>query len=372
MKTFLFLIPSLAARGAERALVNLVNGLDKRKYRITVQTLFGVGELRQELTPEVEYRQGLPFLLHGYVQFMKFFSPQWLYRLIVRKKYDVVIAYLEGSVTRIISGCPYHDVSKVAWVHTDISSRDVLSYCFRGELEAQDSYSKIDRVVAVSHTVKSDFQKLVDHEVLVLNNVIEEERIMALSREVATDSIPSSDFNIICVGSLDPVKGLDRLIKVHQRLLHHNLLNHVYIIGQGPMESQLRTLIKDLHVEDTFHLLGYQSNPYKYMAKADLYVCSSRFEGLSTAVTEALILGLPVVSTLCSGARELLGDNDEYGLVVPNSEDGLFEGIRKMITSPELMTHYRAQARQRSMRFSKAETLLKHEDFFESLISESS
>lgn len=61
------------------------------------------------------------------------------------------------------------------------------------------------------------------------------------------------------------------------------------------------------NLTDTFTFLGYRDNPYKYVKKADLYVCSSRREGFSTAVTEALIVGTPVVSTNCSGAYELLG-----------------------------------------------------------------
>lgn len=60
-----------------------------------------------------------------------------------------------------------------------------------------------------------------------------------------------------------------------------------------------------------------------------MYVCSSRREGFSTAVTEALIVGTPVVSTNCSGAYELLGKNNEYGIVTENNEDALYEGIKK-------------------------------------------
>lgn len=83
------------------------------------------------------------------------------------------------------------------------------------------------------------------------------------------------------------------------------------------------------NLTDTFTFLGYRDNPYKYVKKADLYVCSSRREGFSTAVTEALIVGTPVVSTNCSGAYELLGKNNEYGIVTENNEDALYEGIKK-------------------------------------------
>lgn len=100
------------------------------------------------------------------------------------------------------------------------------------------------------------------------------------------------------------------------------------------------------------------------MKNADLYVCSSRREGFSTAVTEALIVGTPVVSTNCSGAYELLGDNNEYGIVTENDEDALYEGIKKILTEENLLQHYRKQAKIRGQRFSTEKTVKAVEDMF--------
>ena len=75
-------------------------------------------------------------------------------------------------------------------------------------------------------------------------------------------------------------------------------------------------------------------NPYPLLSTADVYICSSLAEGLNTAVTEALILGIPVVSTNCSGVRELLGDS-EFGLIVENSEEGILYGLRKVLSDPD-------------------------------------
>ena len=103
---------------------------------------------------------------------------------------------------------------------------------------------------------------------------------------------------------------------------------------------------------DSFTFLGYQDNPYKYVAKADIFVCSSRSEGYSTAVSEALILGVPVVSTNCSGSYELLGNNNEYGIVTENNEQSLYQGIKQLIDSPSLLIHYKKQAQLRKDLFS--------------------
>lgn len=94
--------------------------------------------------------------------------------------------------------------------------------------------------------------------------------------------------------------------------------------------EKLEKLIMDNHLSDVVFLYGYKENPYPYIKSSDVFICSSYAEGFSTVVTEALILGVPTVTTDCAGMRELLGDS-HYGLIVKNSEEGLLEGITQMI-----------------------------------------
>ena len=116
-------------------------------------------------------------------------------------------------------------------------------------------------------------------------------------------------------------------------------------MGEGPEEKILQNAAKQYGVEKTFTLLGYKKNPYAYMKHCDLFVCSSYSEGFSTAVTEALILGMPVVTTKVSGMRELLGENQEYGIVVDNNEQALFNGIKLIVDNQEIREHYQRQAK---------------------------
>ena len=93
------------------------------------------------------------------------------------------------------------------------------------------------------------------------------------------------------------------------------------------------------------------------MKNCDLYVCSSRSEGFSTSVTESLIVGTPVVTTLCSGMKEMLGENNEYGIVTENDEDALYEGIKKMLTTEGLLEYYSEKALERGKKFSTEKTV---------------
>lgn len=364
MISLLFLIPSLATRGAERALANLVNSLDKERYCVTVQTLFDVGELRGDLAPNVEYRGGLPFTFRGNVQLMKLLSPQQLYRLVVGKRYDVIVAFLEGAVTRIISGCPYADSRKIAWVHIEQHDFSTFAHCYRNWEEAINCYQSFDEVVAVSQKVKECIDGFTGMSSIVMHNVIDNERILRLSKAVMPDLPFSTALNLVSVGALTHQKGYDRLIEVHHRLLQSDISHHVYIIGGGGEEASLRQQIETLGVSETFHLLGHRTNPYPYLASADLFVCSSRQEGYSTAVTEALILGLPVVSTCCSGADELLGAHQEYGIITANTSDGLYEGILRMLTTPDLLQYYATQAKLRASLLVSEVQIAHHESLF--------
>ena len=102
-------------------------------------------------------------------------------------------------------------------------------------------------------------------------------------------------------------------------------------------------------------------NPYSIMAKHDVFICSSRSEGYSTAVTEALVLGLPVFTTDCSGMKELLGDNNEYGIVVENNEDSLYLGLKQLLDSPKDIQFYAQKAIERGKYFSLENQILEIE-----------
>lgn len=368
MKNILFLIPTLGGGGAERVLVNLVNNLDKEKYKITVQTLFDVGANRQYLKEHIEYIPGFKKMFSGNVLLFKLFTPQALYKLLVKKRYDIAVSYLEGPAARIVAGCPY-DSKLISWIHTIQYDGKNAAYSYRSVHEAELCQKKFSKVVCVSEDIKKDYLSIypfVD-ECCVKYNTNETEIIVDKSTEKISDNFYSQNYNIISLGRLIPEKGYDRLVKAHKRLLLEGLKHHIYIFGEGNQKKYLEEMIKENQVQSTFHLLGYETNPYKYIKNADMFICSSRREGFSTAVTEALILGIPVVSTEVSGAKELLGKNDEYGLVVDNSTDGVYEGIRRMLENDSTLPYYKKMSQVRGLTFSKEITVNAIEDMFDNI-----
>lgn len=130
---------------------------------------------------------------------------------------------------------------------------------------------------------------------------------------------------------------------------------------------ELEEFVRNNNMEDSVIFLGYKINPYKYVAKCNLFVCASFAEGFSTAATEALIVGTPVCTVEVSGMREMLGNN-EYGLITENNEEDLYEGIKKLLEKPELLEDYRERAKKRGMFFSTEKTVKAVEEMLLSLV----
>lgn len=368
MKKVLFLIHDLGYGGAEKVLVNLANNLNKEKYDVSIQTLFDCGVNREYIKEHVKYIPGWKYMFRGNAPLMKLFSPSFLEKKVIKGDYDIVISFLEGPCARIASA---FNEKKLAWIHIEHLSKESLAGSFRSFSEMKNCYEQFDKIICVAETVKNNFVDLseVNNSVEVLYNVNETDNIINQAKEPQDLIVKNgSCVNIVSVGRLIiNHKGFERLIKVHKKLLDNGVNNKVYILGEGPDKEELKALIDKLGVNDSCIILGFDKNPYKYVKASDLFVCSSYKEGFSTAVTEALVLGVPVVSTEVSGAKELLGDNDEYGIVTENSEDALYDGVYKMLSENDLLEYYKNQAEIRGKRFSTELTTKAVEDMLESL-----
>ena len=359
MKKLLFLIPSLAHGGAEKVLVNLINNLDKNQFDITVQTLFDGGVNRKYLKPRIKTKAVFKKVFPGNSKILMLFSPKFLYKHFIKKHYDIVVSYLEGPTARIVSGCTDENTKLVSWIHCKMDTEKAASVGFRSFKQAKKCYNKYNYTACVSQWVKNWFVDTFDFKkpIGVLYNTIETDEIIAKSNEPIDDVVFDKDvLNIISVGKVIAVKAFMRLAHIHKKLLDDGVKNHIYILGVGDERPKIEKYLAENNLTNTFTFLGYNTNPYKYVKACDLYVCSSLSEGFSTSVTESLIVGTPVVTTLCSGMHEMLGENDEYGIVTENNEDALYEGVRKMLTTPNIFEDYAQKALERGKYFSTEKT----------------
>ena len=362
MKTrVLFLIHDLGQGGAEKVLVNLVNNMDYSMFDITVMSLFGGGVNEQFLNPSIRYITAFDKVFPGNSHLMKFFSPKQLHKRYIKDEYDIEVSYLEGPCARIISGCQNPNTKLVSWIHTRYTDKKEISLSFRNEKEAVRVFNRFDYTAFVSEDVKIAFCGFLALDFQthkgVLSNTVESEKIKRLAKEETEINFSDDVFNMIAVGSLKPVKRYDRLLSIAKKLKKERIKAHIYILGIGPLENELKKYISDNNIGNYVTLLGYDTNPYKYVSRCDLFVCSSQTEGFSTATTEALIVGTPVCTTNVSGMREMLGDNNEYGVVTENSEEALYKGIKLLLDNPNLLVYYKEKAAERGKMFSTNKTV---------------
>ena len=369
MKKVLFFIHDLHQGGAEKVLVNLANNMDSTKFDVYVTALLGGGVNEQFLKPHIHFRAVFPKAFPGNSHFMKLFSPELLHKVLIKDTYDIEISYLEGPSARVISGCQDPDTKLVSWIHVEQHTMDKLAGSFRSAKEARECYNRFDQTACVSQYVHDDFCQVLNFRkpCRVLYNTIETENILLGACETAPELKEDGTIRLIAVGTLKQPKGYMRLLRIAKRLCDERYSVHLYILGIGPLRKEMEEYIRQNDLHNSVTLLGYQTNPYKYVSKCDLFVCASFAEGFSTAATEALIVGTPVCTVDVSGMKEMLGEHNEYGVVTENSEDALFQGIKTLLDDPALLAHYKEKAAERGKMFNTENTVKAVEDMLQNL-----
>ena len=326
----LFLTQNLGGGGAEKVLVNLVNHMDKSQFDITVETIFSGGVNKERLSKDIKYFCRKKKNFKGVSRFYSYMPSKLLYKNIVGKEhYDIVIAYMHGIPTKVLSGAP-KSVKKIAWIHTGDMKKMSLFRCFTSKKRTIKALKKFDAIVGVAQTVTERFSEYtgIKENLYTCYNTSEIDKILQQSMEIV--EMPEMKKPIICsVGRFTSEKGFSRLIDISHRLNEEGISHSLMLIGDGVLRDNLKKKVDDMHYEDVC-FTGFQKNPYAFMNKTDMFVCSSYNEGLSTATTEAVVLGLPCVSTDVSGAYEVLTP-DSQGIVVENTDEALYDGIKQML-----------------------------------------
>ena len=342
----------LEVGGVERSLISMVDKFDYKKYNVDLMLYSHTGEfmkllpkkpnlldenkkyktMRMSILDTIKIGQILIAIGrliarykargNGYMQMQYIWKYTLPYMEKSNKKYDVAISYL----------WPHYFVSekvvankKIAWIHTDYSTIETDV-----ELDLK-MWSKFDYIVAVSQECRVSFiskYPTLKEKVRVIENITSPEFVRTQSSEKISDFPRNKvDFNILSVGRYCEAKGFDNAIKA-LRILHDRGYTNIkwYIIGYGSDEELLKKLVIENNLEESFILLGKKINPYPYMKECDLYVQPSRYEGKAVTVTEAQILGRPVMITNYATANSQV-ENGYDGYITELSIEGIADGI---------------------------------------------
>ena len=199
-------------------------------------------------------------------------------------------------------------------------------------------YPKSDRIIAISRGVKDSLvgKLAIDSKMInVIYNPAADEKIIELSQEIA-DDYSFKNYTIVNIGRLTKQKDHLTLLKAFKLVIKKAKCN-LLIIGEGSEKENIENYIRNNDLENYVKLLGYKSNPWKYLSRSNLFVLSSIWEGFGNVIVESMLLGIPVISTRCkSGPAEIL-DNGKYGKLYDIYDyNKLSELILNEINSKEL------------------------------------
>lgn len=375
MKNILFFMETVDFGGAETVFTNIIKNINKSKFCIKVVTERDHELFTDEIKAAVPYdcfikteRSAVrDFWNKIVIKLSLVLSEKNIRKYFIRGNYDVEVAFCEGYSTKIIGNSGKRNCKKIAWVHTDVIKNPWSEKIFGSAEEEKKCYEKFDAIVCVAETMKESFIKKygMAEKVHVLYNPLDFESVIKKSEE-KTDFKFGDGMKFVLAGTFIKIKGFDRFVKVCKRLKDDGEHFSALIMGDGEEKENIKKIIAETNLGDTVKILDFQTNPYKYIAHSDVYVCSSYAEGYSTAVSESVALNVPVITTECSGMREIFGEN-ECGIICENSEDGLYNAMKKVLNDPSLLKKFSAEEKKRANDFSLQKRVKTIEDFIESL-----
>ena len=353
-KRVLFLIDSLTCGGAEKSLISLLPLLDYSQIDVDL-LMFKRGGVFEKYVPQQVrvishrlYGSGFVDQLSQRLHQMCF---SWNLRFGKKRhgaethwramhqavmplegQYDVAIAYQQGMPTFFLA-TKVNAAKKVAWINADVLAAGYdMDYC-------KQFYDKMDAVVAVSQklfdllSVRASWMQDKLHCVY---DIINPEVVRTLAQEQVTDMNPVGDaLSIVTVGRLTKPKNHLLALDAAHILKENGLDFKWYFVGEGEMRTALEQRITDLGLAENVILLGLKENPYPYMAKADVYVQTSAFEGFGMTIAEAKMLHRPVVSTNFDVIHDQIVDH-QNGLIADMTPQNVAEKILELIADEEL------------------------------------
>ena len=353
MKKIVFGITSLGIGGAERVLVDVANKL-KDEYDITIFSLYGEGAFEKELDSKIKLislydkpYESMSNLKRKVIPIYVFICGKLIFNKYIKDRFDTEVAFLEGPITRIFR---YKDkCKKVVWVHNDI--RKVFGNNLKSKIKGlvdKKIYEKYDNIVFVSEDNKLAFNEMylnskntnLESKENVIYNYIDKERILKKAEtndtkeaeetaEICIKEIVDEKTSIVTVARLVEQKAIDRLARVHKRLIDDGLEHNIYVVGDGPEKHKIEELIDSLNIQNSFKLLGKKENPYPYIKKADYFALLTYFEGYPMAVEEAKILDKKIIITDTAAKEVVKG----YGkkAIFDNNEQSIYEGLTEIL-----------------------------------------
>ena len=324
------------AGGVERMLVNLIHGFLDLGQPVDLVLIRASGPHLARLPPEVNrIRLGTNHSLFAAPALARYLQQRRPAALLAAKdragRAAVVARWLAGTDTRLVMRLGTH-------LSTAMADKTAIERWLR-YTPIRLLYPRIDRIVAVSEGVAEDtvrIARIPPERITVIRNPVITPELEVQAAEPCPHPwlAPGQPPVILGAGRLERQKDFPTLIRAFAQMPRDRRCR-LLILGDGAGRPKLESLIGELGLSDRVALPGFQDNPYAYLSRARLFVLSSAWEGSPNVLTEAMALGIPVVSTDCpSGPFELL-DGGRFGPLVPVGDAAaLAEAMERILSRP--------------------------------------
>jgi glycosyltransferase involved in cell wall biosynthesis len=363
----LFIIPSLVAGGAERQAIYLMRGLLNRGIIVSVLIFDPIGELFDEIPDGIKvylsksHKSGNPFrnplrVLWEIIRVIHKENPDIIYsRHWPTKTPTAFAARLLGKkvvlseANNLILYMAYNNNGRISSFLKNIACR------------------LADKIVAVSQGVADCLEQLfnINSNIMVIHNGFDLEMIEEKSREETSHPwFKEEEPIVVAVGRLVNQKGFSFLLEAIE-LANRKTPVRLIIIGDGELKAKLEKQAEEIAIKGKVDFIGVKKNPFAYMARCDLFVLSSVFEGFPNVLVESMALGLPVIATNCLyGPGEIIEDG-KNGILVPVKDSrAISEAILRVLEDGELREKLRVAAKRRANVFSLGDMISRHADLF--------
>ncbi len=330
----LFVLPSYAAGGAERVMLQLAAGVGDVSFRTALLVLDARGALRGAVPSDVPVyelgalrtRQAVPAL----ARFIRRHRPGVVFSSF---PHITIVLGLLGKVQRM----PHLVAREANLPSLSLAGTGMALLLRQG---CRFAYPRCDLVVASSMRMRVELMTsfgVAKERILLLPNPVDVARIRAdmtapvhLSHGIGG---PAGRRLFVASGRLVAQKGFDRLIELWRDLPAEH---HLVVLGEGPQQQRLEAMLTDERLGGRVQLQGYTDNPWAWYGRADALLMPSRFEGMPNAALEALACGTPVVATPeAGGLSELAAEVPERALVIAESGADFRRAIAAIPRRPE-------------------------------------
>ena len=343
--------------GVQKSLYNLLWAI-KDEYDITLCLFEPVGEYLDKLPPSVrivetgglfrylgisqgECKTLREKLTRGFLAaWCKTFGRSGVMKLIasgtkkLAEDFDCAIAFLHNGSQKSFYGGVQEFVlnrvsakRKVAFLHCDYRN------CGANNKYDNALIARFDRIAACSDGCRKAFESVLPglkNKTVTVRNCHRFDEIASMAN---IDPVVYDDdsVNVIMVSRLAHEKGIDRALEALAYSLNKGVSAKLHIVGGGPMKAQLVNRAAELGIADSVFFYGEQSNPYRYMKNADLFLVTSYHEAAPMVIEEAIFLGVPVFSVNTSSAEEMIL-NCSCGVVCDNTIESLSQVLFDIIS----------------------------------------